>query len=191
MNKKKFFKKWGLILTFWKTFPTAKGSDLLICWSQASTEAFQNLRINPQILKTPPKTPWVEFIIQLLGEKLKKNLQTKFLRLCYTHKKYILQKKWQKKVNPALSSDVNILHLPIGGSHCQLDDHHRNPNMKNRDHLVGSLTRFKWTCGNVDGAICADVWHCSALLIDHLIVLKLMKQSGGGGGNVLGVGTLR
>ena len=136
-EKKVFFKKWGLILIFWKTFPTAKGSDLLICWSQASTEAFQNLRINPQILKTPPKTPWVEFIIQLLGEKLKKNLQTKFLRLCYTHKKYILQKKWQKKVNPALSSDVNILHLPIGGSHCQLDDHHRNPNMKNRDHLVG------------------------------------------------------
>ena len=136
-EEKKVFQEMRINPHILKTFPTAKGSDLLICWSQASTEAFQNLRINPQILKTPPKTPWVEFIIQLLGEKLKKNLQTKFLRLCYTHKKYILQKKWQKKVNPALSSDVNILHLPIGGSHCQLDDHHRNPNMKNRDHLVG------------------------------------------------------
>ena len=96
-EEKKVFQEMRINPHILKTFPTAKGSDLLICWSQASTEAFQNLRINPQILKTPPKTPWVEFIIQLLGEKLKKNLQTKFLRLCYTHKKYILQKKWQKK----------------------------------------------------------------------------------------------
>ena len=66
-----------------KTFPTAKGSDLLICWSQASTEAFQNLRINPQILKTPPKTPWVEFIIKVLGEKLKKVSQIFSVALLY------------------------------------------------------------------------------------------------------------
>ena len=47
--------------------------DLLLSWLQASTGVLQNLRINPQILQTPRKAPGVEFIIQFLGEKLKKS----------------------------------------------------------------------------------------------------------------------
>ena len=131
------FKICGLIRIFWKTFPPAWVPDLLLSWLQASTGVFQNLRINPQISKTPRKAPWVEFIIQFLGEKLKKKSAKFFLRPCHTHKKYILQKKWPKTVNPALSSDVSILPLPIWGCHCQLDDHYRNPNTNNKDHLVG------------------------------------------------------
>ena len=68
-------------------------------------------------------------------------MDQRFLRLHDTHKKYILQKKWTKTVNPALSSDSNILHPAIWGHHHQLDDQHRNPNINNKDHLVGQLTR--------------------------------------------------
>ena len=59
-----------------------------------------------------------------LGGKTKKKSAKKILRLHDTHKMYILQKIWTKTVNPALSSD----------------DQQRNPNMNNRDHLVGQLT---------------------------------------------------
>ena len=38
-----------------------------------------------------------------------------------------------------LSSDMNILHLPIRGSHCQLDDHLRNP--RGVTNLVGGEHR--------------------------------------------------
>ena len=62
------------------------------------------------------------------GGKTKKNWTKFFLRLHDTHTKYILQKNWTKSVNPALSSDSNILHPAIRGHHHQLDDHHRNPN---------------------------------------------------------------
>ena len=80
-----------------KTFPTAKGSDLLICWSQASTEAFQNLRINPQILKTPPKAPWVEFIIKVLGEKLKKSQPNFFCGFVIPIKNTFCKKNGKKR----------------------------------------------------------------------------------------------
>ena len=40
----------------------------------------------------------------------------------------------------ALSSGQSNLHPPIGRRHRQLDDHHRNPNINDRDHLVGQLT---------------------------------------------------
>ena len=44
-------------------------------------------------------------------------------------------------VIPALSSGQHNLHPAIWGCHHQLDDHYRNPNVDNRDHLVGQLTR--------------------------------------------------
>ena len=58
---------------------------------------------------------------------------------------YILQKNWTKTVNPALSSGLNFFPPPIWGHHHQLDDQQRNPNMNNRDHLVGQLTRGNLT----------------------------------------------
>ena len=41
---------------------------------------------------------------------------------------------------PALGSGQSNLQTPIWGCHRQLDDQHRNPNMNNKDHLVGRLT---------------------------------------------------
>ena len=74
------------------------------------------------------------------GGKTKKKLPKFFLRLQDTYKKYILQKKWVKTAIPALSSGQSNLQTPIWGCHRQLDDHHRNPNNNDRDHLVGQLT---------------------------------------------------
>ena len=74
------------------------------------------------------------------GVKMKKSCPTFFLRLCDTYKKYTLQKKWVKTPIPALSSDQSNLQTPIWGCHHQLDDQNRNPNINNRDHLVGQLT---------------------------------------------------
>ena len=79
----------------------------------------------------------VEFIIQFLEEKLKKSQPHFFCGSVIPIKNTFWKKKWPKTVNPALSSDVSILPLTIWGCHCQLDDHHRNPNTNNRDHLVG------------------------------------------------------
>ena len=137
-KRKKFFKICGLIRKSWKTFLPAY--LCLIYYSvgyKQAQEFFEICGLIRKSRKTPPKTPGVEFIIQFLEEKLKKKSAKFFLRLLYTHKKYILQKKWPKTVNPALSSGVSILPLHIWGCHCQLDDHHRNPNTNNRDHLVG------------------------------------------------------
>ena len=67
------------------------------------------------------------------------------MRLRDAYKKYILQKKWVKKAIPALSSGQSNLQTPIGGCHRQLDDQNRNPNINNRDHLVGQLTIEKVT----------------------------------------------
>ena len=72
--------------------------------------------------------------------KRKKMLPKFFLRLRDTYKKYILQKNWPKTAIPALSSGPSNLHQSIWGRHHQLDDQHRNPNMNNKDHLVGQLT---------------------------------------------------
>ena len=78
----------------------------------------------------------------LSGGKTEKNLSQFFLRLANTYKKYILQKNWVKTVIPALSSGQSNLHQPKWGCHRQLDNHHRNPNSNDRDHLVGQLTRL-------------------------------------------------
>ena len=43
------------------------------------------------------------------------------------YKIYILQKKWSKLTNPALSSDPNNLLPLIGGCHHQLDDQYKEP----------------------------------------------------------------
>ena len=77
------------------------------------------------------------------GGKTKKKLSKFFLRLWDTYKKYILQKNWVKTAIPALSSGQNNLQTPIWGCHRQLDDQHRNPNMNNKDHIVGQLTSVK------------------------------------------------
>ena len=74
------------------------------------------------------------------GGKTQKKSAKKILRLLDTHKMYILQKNWTKTVNPALSSGLNFFPPPIWGHHHQLDDQQRNPNMNNRDHLVGQFT---------------------------------------------------
>ena len=72
--------------------------------------------------------------------KIKKKSPKFFLRLRDTYKKYILQKNWSKTAIPALSSGPSNLQQSIWGRHHQLDDQHRNPNMNNKDHLVGQLT---------------------------------------------------
>ena len=72
--------------------------------------------------------------------KTQKRLPKFFLRLRDTYKKYILQKNWSKTAIPALSSGPSNLQQSIWGRHHQLDDQHRNPNINNKDHLVGQLT---------------------------------------------------
>ena len=72
--------------------------------------------------------------------KRKQMLPKKILRLRDTYKKYILQKNWVKTAIPALSSGPSNLPESIWGRHHQLDDQHRNPNMNDKDHLVGRLT---------------------------------------------------
>ena len=74
------------------------------------------------------------------GGKTPKKLSKKILQLRDAYKKYILQKNWVKTAIPALSSGQSNLQTPIWGCHRQLDDQYRNPNMNNKDHLVGQLT---------------------------------------------------
>ena len=108
---------------------------------QASTGVFQILRINPQISKTPRKAPWVKFIIQFLGEKLKKSLPNFFCGLVI-HIKNTFCKKIGSKRSFQPSAVVRAIYPPsIWGPSRQLDDQHRNTNMNNKDHLVGQLTR--------------------------------------------------
>ena len=72
------------------------------------------------------------------GVKHKKSGPNNFFRQVHTYKKYILQKKWSKTVNPALSGDPNYLHPPIWGCHHQLNDHHRNPNINTEIIQLGN-----------------------------------------------------
>ena len=95
------------------------------------------------------------------GGKTKKKSAKFFLRLHDTHKMYILQKNWTKTVNPALSSGLNFFPPPIWGHHHQLDDHQRNPNMNNRDHLVGQLTKV---IESISGSIVPLAMFFSALI---------------------------
>ena len=75
------------------------------------------------------------------GVKLKKSLPKKFCgSMIPIQCTFWREKNWTKTVNPALSSGLNFFPPPIWGHHHQLDDQQRNPNMNNRDHLVGQLT---------------------------------------------------
>ena len=72
-----------------------------------------------------------------------------FLRRSDKYKKYVLQKKRVKTAIPALSSGQSNLHTPMWGPSRQLDDQYRNPNINNRDHLVGQLTNMACVFGLV------------------------------------------
>ena len=56
--------------------------------------------------------------------------------MIHINEKYIFQKNWVKTAIPAFSSSQTNLHPPIWGPSRQLDDHHRNANMNNKDHQV-------------------------------------------------------
>ena len=72
------------------------------------------------------------------------------------YRKYILEKNWSKTIIPALSSGQTKNDTPILGCRHQLDDHNRNPNMNNRDHLVGRLTNDDDDDDDDDGAHLRD-----------------------------------
>ena len=74
------------------------------------------------------------------GVKMKKSCPTFFGGFVIHMKNTLCKKKWVKTPIPALSSDQSNLQRPIWGCHRQLDDQYRNPNINNRDHLVGQLT---------------------------------------------------
>ena len=112
-------------------------ADLLVRWLQASTGTFQKVRIESSILENSPKSTMGRVYHPFFGGKSYKKWLIFWGRFPYVYKKYILQKNWTKTVNPALSSDINILPPAIWASHCQLDDHQINPNINNRDHLDG------------------------------------------------------
>ena len=59
------------------------------------------------------------------------------------YRKYILEKNWSKTTIPALGSGQTENDTPMLGCRHQLDDQNRNPNMNNRDHLVGRPTSVK------------------------------------------------
>ena len=75
------------------------------------------------------------------GEKNPNTLPKKFLGLPDTYKKYILQKNWVKTALPGLGIGRNNLQTAIWGHSRQLDDQYRNPNINNKDHHVGQLTK--------------------------------------------------
>ena len=101
--------------------------------------------------------------------KIKKKSPKFFLRLRDTYKKYILQKNWSKTAIPALSSGPSNLQQSIWGRHHQLDDQHRNPNMNNKDHLVGQLTKLdlergwllSWHPSNYEGFVSKSYFQIS------------------------------
>ena len=109
-------------------------------WHLISDICTTILTLDPQLKKASKNR-------HFLGGKTQKKLAKFFLRLRDAYKKYILQKNWFKTVTGALSSGQHNLHPPIWGRHPQLDDQYRNPNINNRDHLVGQLTSnytFLW-----------------------------------------------
>ena len=130
-------RNWGAPLNFWK--PSLWG---LYAWnlSVEVDSSFQKLRGAPQFLKTSSlRTNAWNFGPFWQGKTPQKPVK-KVLWPHDIYKKYLLQKKWVKTAIPALSSGQSNLHQPIWGCHRQLDDHHRNPNNNDRDHLVGQLT---------------------------------------------------
>ena len=128
---------WGAPLNFWK--PSLWG----LFASSLSVEvdsSFRKLRGAPQFLETSSlRTDARNFGPFLQGKTPQKPVK-KVLWPRDIYKKYLLQKKWVKTAIPVLGSGQSNLHQPIWGCHRQLDDHHRNPNNNDRDHLVGQLT---------------------------------------------------
>ena len=129
---------WGAPLNFWK--PSLWG---LFAWSLSVEvdSSFRKLRGAPQFLETSSlRTDARNFGPFWQGKTPQKTVK-KVLWPHDTYRKYILQKKWIKTAISALSSDQSNLHTPIWGPSRQLDDQYRNPNINNRDRLVGQLTR--------------------------------------------------
>ena len=123
--------------------PPTKRKQLIIISAPPIRNVEQRFsREGVPVLAEPP--PWKSGPLPkktaVSGGKTKKKLPKFFLRLWDTYKKYILQKNWVKTIIPAHSSGQSNLHGSIWGCHRQLDDQHRNPNMNNKDHLVGRLT---------------------------------------------------
>ena len=106
----------------------------------SSAMHFSEIEGRPSILENLPNRGWWLELWAFLGGKNPKKVLPIFLRPPHIYKKYFLQKNWVKTAIPALSSGQSNLHPPIWGRHRQLDDHHRNPNINYRDHLVGQLT---------------------------------------------------
>ena len=104
------------------------------------------------------------------------------MRLCDTYEKYTLQKKWVKTTIPALSSDQSNLQTPLWGYHRQLDDQNRKPNINNRDHLVGQLTRAHWSLPSL--ASCLEIWIlvwesqilCCPIFLEGVLTLNFVQD---------------
>ena len=94
----------------------------------------------PQVRKSPSLTQGFGKKAPFQRVKMAKKGCHSLFRPVHMYKKYILKKNWVKTAIPALSSGRNNLPPPIWGCHRQLDDKHRNPNLNNKDHLVGQLT---------------------------------------------------
>ena len=94
-------------------------------WDSSSEE---KSKLDPGVRKKAP----------FQGVKMAKKGCHSLFRPVHMYKKYILKKNWVKTAIPALSSGRNNLPPPIWCCHRQLDDQHRNPNMNNKDHLVGN-----------------------------------------------------
>ena len=94
----------------------------------------------PQFLKN---FFWTEGLQKNLfrGVETPKILPIFFCDVLIHIKNKFCKKKWVKTAIPALSSGQSNLHTPMWGPSRQLDDQYRNPNINNRDHLVGQLTR--------------------------------------------------
>ena len=101
---------------------------------------FPKLRGAPQFWKTSLWGADAWNFGPFWGVKTPKNAAKFFLSSRHTYKKYFLQKNWVKAAIPAFSGGQSNQHPPIWGRQRQLDDHHRNPNTNDRDHLVGQLT---------------------------------------------------
>ena len=120
-----FFQNWGAspsILENWLAVHHDHGSR---CNAESINKAsfFQNWGASPSILENghfPKKWP-------IKGAKTSGKYTNFFLQLANIYKIYILQKKWSKSTNPALSSGPNISLPLIWGSHHQLDDQYKEP----------------------------------------------------------------
>ena len=83
------------------------------------------------------------------------------------------KKNWVKTAIPALSSGQSNLQTPIWGPSRQLDDQHRNPNINNRDHLVGQLTSSHCAITLLDfSQVHRKSAHCALAFLDGVRALS-------------------